>query len=142
MNRRNFLTGMGGLGTLGMGAFSVNEWNERSLRAQVFIAKASSYQADLESIIAAGLSELGLSPAWAKGRSVLLKPNLVEPTRDALISILIRPSCGRLPRSFGAGGHARSLSPRDRATVATSSSCSTSPVSGICSNDPTWILLI
>ena len=48
-----------------------------------FIAKAASYQADLESIIAAGLRELGLSPSWAKGRSVLLKPNLVEPCRDA-----------------------------------------------------------
>ena len=49
----------------------------------VFIARASSYQADLESIIAAGLCELGLRPSWAKGKSVLLKPNLVEPSREA-----------------------------------------------------------
>jgi uncharacterized protein (DUF362 family) len=83
MNRRNFLTGMGGLATIGMGARQVNEWNERSLRAQVFIAKAACYEADLESIIVAGLSELGLSTSWAKGRSVLLKPNLVEPCRDS-----------------------------------------------------------
>ncbi len=83
MNRRSFLTGMGGLVTVGVGAKLANEWNERSLRARVFIAKAASYQADLESIIAAGLCELGLSPSWSKGRSVLLKPNLVEPRRDA-----------------------------------------------------------
>ena len=83
MNRRNLLTGMGGLVTVGMGAKLANEWNERSLRAQVVIAKASSYQADLESIIANGLREVGLSPSWAKRRSVLLKPNLVEPSRDA-----------------------------------------------------------
>jgi uncharacterized protein (DUF362 family) len=83
MNRRNFLTGIGGLATIGMSARLANEWNERSLRAQVFIAKAASYQADLESIIAAGLRELGLSPSWTKRRSVLLKPNLVEPCRDS-----------------------------------------------------------
>jgi uncharacterized protein (DUF362 family) len=83
MNRRNFLTGIGGLATIGMGAKLVSEWNERSLRAQVFIAKAASYEADLEPIIAAGLRELGLTSAWARGRSVLLKPNLVEPSRGA-----------------------------------------------------------
>jgi uncharacterized protein (DUF362 family) len=83
MNRRNFLTGMGGLAAIGVGASLVREWDERSLRAQVFIARAASYEADLESIIGAGLRELGLSPFWAKGRTVLLKPNLVEPCRDA-----------------------------------------------------------
>ena len=49
----------------------------------MFIARASSYQADLESIIDDGLRALGLSASWAKGRSVLLKPNLVEPCHDA-----------------------------------------------------------
>jgi uncharacterized protein (DUF362 family) len=83
MNRRNFLTGMGGLATIGMGAKLASDWNERSLRARVFIARAGSYQADLESIITAGFRELGLAPTWARGRSVLLKPNLVEPYRDA-----------------------------------------------------------
>ena len=33
--------------------------------------------------IAAGLRELGLGHAWARGKTVLLKPNLVEPSRDA-----------------------------------------------------------
>ena len=60
------MSGMGGRGML-----------------RVFIAKAGVLQADLESIIAAGLRELGLSRSWAKGRSVLLKPNLVEPSQEA-----------------------------------------------------------
>jgi uncharacterized protein (DUF362 family) len=79
MKRRDFCTGIGGLTAVGMGASLVRDWNERSLRAQVFIGRAASYQADLESIIGCGLRQLGLSPSWAKGRSVLLKPNLVEP---------------------------------------------------------------
>jgi uncharacterized protein (DUF362 family) len=83
MNRRNFLTGLGGIATVGLGGTLWSEWNERSLRAQVFIARAPSYAADLESIIELGLRELDLSPSWAKGRSVLLKPNLVEPCLDA-----------------------------------------------------------
>jgi uncharacterized protein (DUF362 family) len=80
MNRRNFLTGMGGLATIGMGTNLVRERDERSLRAQVFIAKAASYEVDLQSLIGDGLFALGLSPSWAKGRTVLLKPNLVEPS--------------------------------------------------------------
>ena len=44
MNRRQFLTGMGGLATIGMGAKLVVDWNERSLCAQVFIAQAASYR--------------------------------------------------------------------------------------------------
>lgn len=83
MNRRNFLTGMGALATVGVGGKLWSDWNERSLRAQVLIAKAPAYEADLESIIARGLSELGLSSSWAKRKSVLLKPNLVEPCLDA-----------------------------------------------------------
>ena len=83
MNRRDFLTGMGGLAAIGLGTKQVSDCNERSLRAEVFITKAASYQCDLESKIAAGLFELGLRPSWAKGRSVLLKPNLVEPSLDS-----------------------------------------------------------
>jgi uncharacterized protein (DUF362 family) len=49
----------------------------------VFIAKAASYDDDLPQIIRRGLAELGLGRAWARGKSVLLKPNLVEPIRDA-----------------------------------------------------------
>ena len=55
----------------------------RGLRAEVFVSRASSYDVDLERPIADGLRALGLAPAWAEGKSVLLKPNLVEPSREA-----------------------------------------------------------
>ena len=83
MKRRTFLTGLGAAVATGLGADLAGDWNEWSWRARVFVAKASTYQLDLESIITAGLRELGLGPAWARGKSVLLKPNLVEPSRDA-----------------------------------------------------------
>jgi uncharacterized protein (DUF362 family) len=83
MNRRNFLTGIGGLATVGVGTNLLSEWDERSLRAQVYIAKAASYQVSLEPLIGDGLLALGLSPSWAKGKIVLLKPNLVEPSRSS-----------------------------------------------------------
>jgi len=83
MKRRTFLTGLGAAAAAGLGADLAGDWNEWSWRGRVFIAKASTYQLDLESIIMAGLRELGLGPAWARGKSVLLKPNLVEPSQEA-----------------------------------------------------------
>ena len=62
-----------------MAARLVGDPGESSLRASVFIAKAPAYELDLESIIRAGLGELGLGPWGIRGKSVLLKPNLVEP---------------------------------------------------------------
>jgi uncharacterized protein (DUF362 family) len=49
-------------------------------RADVLIARAESYSVDLEKIIRGGLTEIGLLPSWARGKSILLKPNLVEPS--------------------------------------------------------------
>ncbi|MFC1779628.1 DUF362 domain-containing protein [Thermodesulfobacteriota bacterium] len=46
--------------------------------AEVFIAKAANYSLDLKSIIARGLHELGVKPQEVNGKTVLLKPNLVE----------------------------------------------------------------
>jgi len=83
MKRRTFMTGAAAAVATGLGASLAGDWNEWSWRSRVFIARASSYQADLEAIMAAGLSELKLDPSWAKGKSVLLKPNLVEPSREA-----------------------------------------------------------
>src|SRR5207253_2297347 len=56
--------------------------NEAGLRAEVFIAKAPSYDRDLVPILRDGLAALGVGPAMVKGKSVLLKPNLVEPTHE------------------------------------------------------------
>jgi uncharacterized protein (DUF362 family) len=83
LNRRSFFTGAGALAAGGLGLNAWNGRDEQGMRAQVFVARASSYDADLETPIADGLAALGLSPAWAAGKSVLLKPNLVEPTREA-----------------------------------------------------------
>ncbi len=82
MKRRSFLTAAGAAVAAGMALKSARDHDEASLRADVFIARAGSYTDDLESIIRRGLGELGLGPASVKGKSVLLKPNLVEPTRS------------------------------------------------------------
>jgi uncharacterized protein (DUF362 family) len=66
-----------------LGLKLVRDHDEASCRADVFIAKAASYDDDLSTIIRRGLAELGLGRDWARGKSVLLKPNLVEPARVA-----------------------------------------------------------
>ncbi len=83
MKRRTFMTGTAAAVATGLGVSQAGDWNEWSWRSRVFIARASSYQADIESVIAAGLLELGHDRSWARGKSVLLKPNLVEPSRQA-----------------------------------------------------------
>jgi uncharacterized protein (DUF362 family) len=81
--RRAFLTGAGALAAGGIGAKLLREWDEHSCRAQVLIARAASYDADLAGIVRRGLTELGLGRPWVRGRRILLKPNLVEPTRES-----------------------------------------------------------
>ena len=83
MKRRHVLTGLGAALATGLGGHLASDWNEWGYRADVFIGKAADYQVNLESTIAAGLSELGLGHRWARGKTVLLKPNLVEPSRAA-----------------------------------------------------------
>ncbi len=52
-------------------------------RRPIFLAANQSYSGDLANTIETGLRETGFDFAWVKGRKVLLKPNLVEPSRDA-----------------------------------------------------------
>lgn len=53
-------------------------------RATVFLAADERYDGPrLEATIRDGLLATGFSPAGVKGRRVLLKPNMVEPRRDA-----------------------------------------------------------
>ena len=82
MRRRAFLAGAGGIVSAGLAANLFRQWDECSLRTSVVIAKAASYNVDLESTIRSGLRELGIGSSWAKGKSILLKPNLVEPCID------------------------------------------------------------
>jgi uncharacterized protein (DUF362 family) len=83
MKRRNFLTATGATAAAGLGLKAARDWDEAAFRSSVFIARARSYADDLETILHGGLRELGFGPAQVKGKSVLLKPNLVEPARDA-----------------------------------------------------------
>lgn len=80
MKRRTFLTGAGAAVAAGLGA---NLVRDDSPRVPVLIAGASSYDGDLEAVIRSGLGELGIGPGLIRGRSVLLKPNLVEPCPGA-----------------------------------------------------------
>jgi len=52
-------------------------------RASVFIARNQRYQGSLVQTIRDGLVATGLAPSGLQGKRVLLKPNLVEPTRAA-----------------------------------------------------------
>lgn len=83
LKRRRFLVAAGGLAAAGLGAHLYRQFDEHALRSNVFIAKAASYTGDLERTLREGLVELGIGRGFASGKSVLLKPNLVEPSRDA-----------------------------------------------------------
>ena len=81
--RREFLGTTGALLAGGFGLKRLLDHNESFHRAEVFIARARAYDDDLCGIIRRGLAELGLGRGWARGKSILLKPNMVEPTRVA-----------------------------------------------------------
>ncbi|WP_165220255.1 DUF362 domain-containing protein [Aquisphaera insulae] len=81
MKRRSFLTAAGAIAAGGLGLRAARSSGEAWMRSSVFVGCARSYSEDLEPIIAAGLSELGLGPDRIRGKTVLLKPNLVEPVR-------------------------------------------------------------
>ena len=73
--------------------------------ADAFIAKVPRYNVDIRSAILSGLRELGIPPAEIKGKTILLKPNLVE-TRSDSSHINTHPAVIRASveafRSFGA----------------------------------------
>jgi uncharacterized protein (DUF362 family) len=57
-------------------------WNsvrEAGMSSQVFIARATHYSMDLKGILLAGFHELGVSKEEIFEKTILLKPNLVEP---------------------------------------------------------------
>jgi uncharacterized protein (DUF362 family) len=51
--------------------------------APVFLARGQRYDGPLEQTIRDGLLATGIDPAAMRGRKVLLKPNLVEPSRQS-----------------------------------------------------------
>lgn len=52
--------------------------HERGRRADVFIGKAERYDGHLVGVLRDGLKTLGISPRHIRGKSIALKPNLVE----------------------------------------------------------------
>jgi uncharacterized protein (DUF362 family) len=81
LTRRHFVvTGAGAaLGAaLYFGNRAAGRWWEKGPQ-QVFIGRAHDYQVDFSKIIRLGLGELGVRREEIRGRTILLKPNLVEP---------------------------------------------------------------
>ncbi|HQU43091.1 MAG TPA: DUF362 domain-containing protein, partial [Pirellulales bacterium] len=81
MNRRTLLIGAGAA------AAGVAAWpGLRTLFAEpapVFLARGQRYDGPLETTIRDGLLATGIDPGSLRDRKVLLKPNLVEPSRLA-----------------------------------------------------------
>ncbi|SIO46765.1 Uncharacterized conserved protein, DUF362 family [Singulisphaera sp. GP187] len=77
VHRRKLILGAGAATACGLGGF----WTlgGRRARTRVFVGKATSYDDDLEGLVRRGLSEIGYTPDQFKDRSVLIKPNLVDP---------------------------------------------------------------
>jgi uncharacterized protein (DUF362 family) len=104
-SRRTFLAGATAVAVGTSAALAYRKSQESGWRADVVVAKAATYEIDLTKVVRDGLAELGLGPAWAKGKSVLLKPNLVEPSKSApqinTNPVLVR-SVAEVFRSWGA----------------------------------------
>jgi uncharacterized protein (DUF362 family) len=81
MSRRAMLIGAGAA-VVGLGAFPYVR-RAASDKQPVFLAANQRYDGSLIRTIEDGLRAVGLTPADVKDRNVLLKPNLVEPTRAA-----------------------------------------------------------
>ena len=77
VSRRALLAG-GGAAALGVGALAAFS---RRGRSKVFIARSQRYDVDLTRTIHDGLLACGLRADQFRGKRVLLKPNLVEPSR-------------------------------------------------------------
>lgn len=80
LTRRQLLVGAGALFAAAGAGRLIWDRAEGFRRAQVFVARAESYGPHLVDLIARGLKEVGIDRSAIRGKSVLLKPNLVEPT--------------------------------------------------------------
>jgi uncharacterized protein (DUF362 family) len=81
LNRRALLVGTGVAAAGLIGYPLVRRWF--TTPKPVFLARGQRYDGPLATTIREGLQAVGLDPAGLRGRRVLLKPNLVEPTREA-----------------------------------------------------------
>jgi uncharacterized protein (DUF362 family) len=77
---RRELMRAGGLAMIGVGAVGAARQLTRP-RGSAFVARGQRYDGPLEATIRDGLLASGIAPESIRGRRVLLKPNLVEPSR-------------------------------------------------------------
>lgn len=83
LTRRGFVIGAGvAVGAAAAGKFALDKYYDQ-FREPVAILKAESYDSDLEGLIREGLAELSITREQIAGKSILLKPNLVEPSSQA-----------------------------------------------------------
>ncbi len=79
---------------------------KQDLRPRVCVARAASYEVDLEPLLREAFKEVGITPRAVAGKRILLKPNLVETTLGAG-HINTHPevvrAAARALRAFGAG---------------------------------------
>ncbi len=85
LDRRKFLLGAGAIAAGAVAGKLFADHDEAGRRADVFIARVSSYEgaSRIVDALRGGLGELGIGRDRVRGRSVLLKPNLVEPSAEA-----------------------------------------------------------
>ncbi len=81
ISRRALLAGAGLVAAGFVGTRTVRQWMKQ--RASVFVAKHQTYGGPLVQTIRDGLIASGIDAANLKGKKVLLKPNMVEPSREA-----------------------------------------------------------
>jgi uncharacterized protein (DUF362 family) len=80
-SRRDWIVGTGAAAAIGGAtAFWADRW---SPPAEVFIGRAPHYHADIESVIRNGFAQLAITRRQIAGKTILLKPNLVEPAAEA-----------------------------------------------------------
>ncbi|MGI9457850.1 MAG: DUF362 domain-containing protein [Aeoliella sp.] len=78
IDRRTLLK-VGGAGAILCATPFAYRWGRP--RAKVFVSRGQHYDGPLAQTIRDGLLAGGAEPAWYRGKRVLLKPNLVEPTK-------------------------------------------------------------
>jgi len=77
--RREFLQGALAAGVLASSGTLLGACRGWPWGTETFIAKAAGYEGDIASVILSGFRELRVDPAEIRGKTILLKPNLVEP---------------------------------------------------------------
>ncbi len=102
LTRREFLKcSLAGAALTAAGLWAWRYWDQPSLAsllsrrvAETCIIKATNYQADLSVLLLAGLRQLGVTAEEIRGKSILLKPNLVE-TKPGAIHVNTHPAVVR-----------------------------------------------